>query len=263
MVRREVTGGMKRFFAAVMVLLSVVTLSGCSVLASLRLTFWDGLTKAEAREYIQNTLQEKYGEEFEVVSLGIRSGQYYRELVGTCSPKCEEDIFFRIEANNFGGSRILYDGYIQSLVRKEMKSNIDSVLAKYGDNFAAEVDVRGLSDSYDSGIYVAEDATIKKYSESLPDSNKTSIWIALNDVEGDINDVVNMIVADFYQTHAFIHFYYSNDDVINQCVEAINNDKSGNRLSVYNILYGHFPCDAFAYNGKENTLVQIEFANKS
>ena len=253
---------MKRIIAAIMVLVLAVTLSGCKEVPSFMPSYWDGLTKFGAKEYVQNALRDKYGEEFEVISMGIRSGQYYRELVGTCSPKSEEDIFFRIEANNFGGSRILHDGYVQSLVRQEMKSNIDSVLAKYCDKFAAEVDVRGLSDSYDSGICVAEDATVKKYSESLPDSNETCIWIALNDVRGDINDVVNMIVTDFYQTHAFIHFYYTNDDVINQCVEVINNDKSGDRLSIYNILYGHFPCDAFAYNGKENTLVQIEFANK-
>lgn len=51
---------MKRIIAAIMVLVSVLTLSGCKGGTN----YWDGLTKQGAKEYIQNALQEKYGEEF-------------------------------------------------------------------------------------------------------------------------------------------------------------------------------------------------------
>lgn len=71
-------------------------------------SYWDGLTKQGAREYIQDTLQEKYGEEFVVVSIGIRSGQYYRELVGTYSPKSDDSIAFEFEINHFSEERKMY-----------------------------------------------------------------------------------------------------------------------------------------------------------
>lgn len=184
-VRREVTGGMKRFFAAVMVLLSVVTLSGCKEVPSFMPGFWDGLTKHGAKEYIQDTLQEKYGEEFEVISMGIRSGQYYRELVGTCSPKSDENIAFNFEVNNFGGQRELYDDYIQNVVRKQLKQNIDEVLSTHYDNFASEVFVTPLTSWYDSGIHSVDEATIKAFSESFSDQkeNETSVWIILLEEE--------------------------------------------------------------------------------
>lgn len=175
---------------------------------------------------------------------------------------------FAIQALAIGSERVLRDTYIQSIVRREMKNNVDSVLGKYYDNFAAEVDVSGLSASYDSGIRSSEDATIKKYSEALPDFNKTHIWIALNDVEigstTKINNVLNEMVADFCLTHAYIDFYYTTDEIIDQCIEKIH-DKSADRSDVYIILYNHFPCNAFVYDGKaqDNKLKQVEFANKA
>lgn len=59
---------MKRIIAAIMVLVSVLTLSGCKEVPGFMPTYWDGLTKRGAREFIQKALQEKYGEEFVVRS---------------------------------------------------------------------------------------------------------------------------------------------------------------------------------------------------
>lgn len=260
---------MKRFFAAVMVLLSVVTLSGCKEVPSFMPGFWNGLTEAGAREYIQSALQEKYGEEFEVLKMYLDGGTWNTsaDLLADCSPKSDENIVFAIQVLAFGEERVLRDTYIQSIVRQEMKKNIDSVLSKYYDFFAAEIEVSGLYDRFDSGIRSAKDATVKTYSEALPDTNKTHIWIALNNKEIDtqekVNNAVNEIVTDFYLTHAYINFYYANDEVINQCLEEIQNE-SADRWGSYIILQGHYPCSSFVYDGKakENKITQVEFADK-
>ena len=211
---------MKRFFAAVMVLLSVVTLSGCNVLPSLKLTFWDGLTRAEAREYVQSALQEKYGEEFDVLKMYLKGGSWNTsaDLLADCSPKSDENIVFEIQVLAIGESRVLRDTYIQSIVRQEMKNDTEAVLSKYFEEFAVEIDVSGLHDEFDSGIRSAKDATVKNYSEALPDTNQTSIWIALNKdnivFQEKINYIVEEITLNFYLTHALIHFYYVTDDIM-------------------------------------------------
>lgn len=254
---------MKRIIAAIMVLVSVMMLSGCRQVPSFMPSYWDGLTKRGTMEFIQDSLQEKYGEEFTILNTYYRNG----DILADCSPKNNADIIFEIQALAFGKERVLRDTYIQSIVRQEMKNDVDSVLSKYYDRFAVEVEVSGLFEEYDSGIRSAEKATVKNYSEALPNSNKTHIWIALNEKEvgaqGKINDAVNEMVANFYLTLAHIHFYYTTDEVINQCIEKINN-KSSDRWGAYIILQGHFPYDAFVYDGndKDNKLAQVGFASK-
>ena len=222
MIRREVTGGMKRFFAAVMVLLSVVTLSGCKEVPSFMPSFWDGLTRLGAEEYVQNTLQEKYGEEFVVTSMGIHSGQYYRELVGTCSPKSDENIAFNFEVNSFGEQRELYDDYIQNVVRKQLKQNIDEVLSTHYDNFASEVYVTPLTSWYDSEIRLTSEATIKNFSESFTDNdeNCTLAYIVIKNSETDFNKIENALqemCVNFYQLNVFIDCYYTDNETIERC----------------------------------------------
>ena len=252
----------KKVVAILLILTMVFTLTSCDV--SNKFSYWDGMTKSQAMKYVQDTLQEKYGEEFVVNSIGKHSGEHYTELVGSCSPKLNKDICFEIEVNNFTGSRILYDGYIQAVVRQEIKRNVDNVLSQYCDLFATEVDVHGLSDLYDSGILSVKEATVKNYSEALPDTNETSIWIALNDfeIQENLNYIVEEITSNFYLMHAFIHFYYVTDNIIKKCIEETNIYGPTDRLVFYRILNGHYPCDAFAYNGQKNRLVQIESTDK-
>lgn len=251
----------KKIAAIILILAIAFTFSGCEVFS-----YWDGMTKSQAIKYIQDTLQEKYGEEFEVKSISRHSGEHYTELVGSCSPKLNKDIFFEIEVNNFTGSRTLYDGYIQAVVRQEIKGSVDYVLSQYCDVYATEVDVSGLSDLYDSGILSAKEATVKNYSKALPDTNETSIWIVLNNndfvIQENLNYIVEEITSNFYLMHVFIHFYYVTDNIIKKCIEETNIYGPTDRLVFYRILNGHYPCDAFAYNGQKNRLVQIESADK-
>lgn len=251
---------MKKIFAGILVLVFALTMSGC--------VYWDGLSKSEAREFVEKTLEEKYGEEFVVKQMYLKSGSWdtASDLMADCSPKSDENIVFSTQTLAIGKERVMRDTYIPSIIRSEILDIINSVLSEYSIQYVVDVDVQGLYDDYDSGIRSADDATIKNFTEALPDINITDIWIALNDKDNLFHDNVQTIVekmtTDFYYTNALIHFYYVTDDVINRCIDESQNNSPTDRLVFYRILYKHYPCDAFNYKGKEDTLLQIDSADE-
>lgn len=249
-----------------MVFVSLMTLSGCKEVPSFMPSYWDGLTKREAQEYIQNALQEKYGEEFVVKSMGIRSGQYYRELVADCSPKSDKDIVFRIEANHFSENRTLRDEYIRNVVRKQMKKNIDDILTRYYDIYAVEVNVLGLDPFYDSGIYLSNEKIIKAFSESFvrndsEDSNKTNVWIVIKKSEQvDIDKLKNALqemTFEFYSLNVYIDCFFGDQEIINICNEKANS-LTTSHFEVMDITYdSDFRRERFVYHDNENGIVHI------
>ncbi len=255
---------MKRIIASIMIAVFVaVSFSGCKLINSLT-EYWDGMTKSETREYIEDTLKEKYNEEFTVLQTFIEGSSNY--LLADCSPISNNNIVFEIQAFPVGNSKIMRDTYIQSIVRSEVLNIINLVLSKYSLKYAVDVDVQGLYNEYESGIREAENATIKNYSESLPDTNITDIWIALNDdkkiLRNNLQFIVEEITAELYKTHALIHFYYVTDDIVQHCFDERQNSRPTDRLVFYRILYGHYPCDAFNYKGKDGILIQISSINE-
>lgn len=254
---------MKRVIAAMMILVMALSMSGCKI------SYWDGLSKSEAKELVLNMLEEKYGEEFVVKNMYTPGGTGYNtpsDLRADCSPKYDENILFSAQIFPAGKKYTMDDTYIQSIVRQEIREIVEPVLEKHYNKFAFEIKVDGLNNQYDSGIRVAKEATIKNYSEAIPETNQTHIWIALNNNEIKFQDelykMVEELTTDFCLINAIIDIYYANDDVINECVNKINS--SADRLKVYGILSGKFPCDTFIFvgNKKENKLNQVEFANK-
>lgn len=251
---------MKKIFAGILVLVFALTMSGC--------VYWDGLSKSEAREFVEKTLEEKYGEEFVVKQMYLKAGSWdtASDLMADCSPKSDENIVFSTQTLAIGKERVMRDTYIQSIVRQEIRNNVEPVLEKYYDRYAFEVQVKGLYDEYESGIRSAKEATIKNYSEALPNTNRTHIWIVLNEDEiysqDNLSKIAEELTKNFSLTYAFIDFYYATEEVINKCSAEINS--SSNRLGVYVIVSGKFPYDSFIYDGNDidNKLVQVEFANK-
>lgn len=264
---------MKRKIAIIMLLVFVaVMFSGCKLMVSLTKEYWDGMTKLESREYIQDTLQEKYGEEFVVKKIFKTGANYYSssDLLAYCSPKSDESIVFDIEVIVYGKEekrkRYFHDGYIQSLVRQEMKNNIEGILSKYYDNYSLEIDVRGLSDLLEAHPISKENATIKNYTETIPETNSTWIWVVLKDEEiqaqDKLNKVINEMTMDFYSTKASIEFYYASDNVISECNKKIKEqfDRSGIDTTVS----ARYPFDGFFYKVEdgEKVLTQVDFANE-
>ncbi|MBD5130359.1 MAG: hypothetical protein HDT43_10645 [Ruminococcaceae bacterium] len=224
---------MKRIIAAIMILVLAVTLSGCKEVPSFMPSYWDGLTKAGARAYIQNALRDKYGEEFVVKELAKRSGYYFTDLLADCSPSSDESLVFQVECWNFKNhDRELIDTYIQSIVGREMRNKAENVLSKYCENFAVEVYVYGLASDYDSKIQSADMATIENFTNALPDDNLSVVWIAFDENEiGDKYDetikYIEEIVKDFGLSNCYIDCYFVSLDIVNQCNEKIMSCHSG------------------------------------
>lgn len=254
----------KKVAAIILVLTMIFTLTGCDVPNIF--SYWDGMTKSQAKEYICQELEEKYGEEFEVVSMGIRSGQYYKEIVGTCSPKSDETIAFDFEVNHFSENRQLRDNYIPNVVRKRLKESIDKVLSEHYDNFASEVYVTPQISFYDSGIRSASEATVKAFSESFNQADegkdyRTSVWIVLSNKEYvDIDKLKNAIEEmslDFYSLKVHIDCFYGDQETINICNEKAN-EITTNHFEVMDITYNSdFRRERFIYHGDKRELVYV------
>ncbi len=254
---------MRKLIAAILSLSLLLTLSSCRF--SLKPTYWNGMTKQETEELILGKLEEKYNEEFEILEMYLTySGGY---MTGACIPKSDDGLVFEIELWKYGE---LYDTYIQSVVRREMKEIIDSVLSEHYENFASEVYVRGLATAYDSGIRSADEASIKTFTEALPEDNLSTIWIAFNEDEiGDdyesIEPFLAEIVESFGLTRAGIRCYFVDKKTVEQCQESILNNHLeygydiGFEMDV--ILSQKRPVYHYAYNGNRFGLKFDHFAD--
>ncbi len=264
---------MKRVIALIMMAVFVtVSFSGCKVINSLT-EYWDGMTKGEAQEYIQNTLQEKYGEEFEVKGMYLKGGTWNTssDLLANCSPKSDEKIVFAIEVIAIGNERMIHDTYIQALVGNEMRSKIESVLSSNFKNFAAEVYVYGLADAYDSGIRSSNEASIENFTKALPENNWSVIWIAFdkNEILSDFNRIniyIKKIVEHFSLSNCHINCYFVTSDTVNQCKEKINTNhieydyKITDDMEV--ILSSQRPIYRYLYQGSESSLTLDRISNQ-
>lgn len=154
--------------------------------------------------------------------------------------------------------------YIQSIVREEMRNKIDNVLFKYCNNYAAEVYVYGITPRYDSGIRSAREATIKNFTEALPNDNLSIVWIAFDKDEiGDdyerVEEYLAEFVEDFALTFCGIHCYFVSSDIVSQGQEKIITNHSEYNYDVLNdmeiLLSGQHPHYHYSYYGNENSLV--------
>lgn len=213
---------LKRIIAMGLALALVLSMSGC---------YWEGNTKWRSEQLLLNKLEEKYNEEFIIQQIGVSSARSGGPLVAYCSPKDDKELVFETELYQFGDNISLRDMYIQSIVRREMKQQIDSVLSEYYDNFASEVYVWGLTPNYDSGIRDADIATIVTFTEAMPQENSTSIWIAIDQNEvteifdlEHIKTILDAASCEFHLTNAVIDYYIVSDEIINKCNYEITNN---------------------------------------
>ncbi len=211
-----------RILSVITALALALSMSGC---------YWEGKTKWRSEQLLLNELEEKYNEEFIIRQIGVSSARSGGPLVAYCSPKDDKELVFETELYQFGENISLCDMYIQSIVRRDMKRQIDSVLSEYYDNFASEVYVSGLTPNYDSGIRNADTVTIKSFTEALPSTNGSSIWIAISKNEIDdiydittFSDILNKAVDQFYYTTASIDFFVVSDLIVQNSINEIENN---------------------------------------
>ncbi|MGN0678331.1 MAG: hypothetical protein ACI4JS_01585 [Oscillospiraceae bacterium] len=258
---------MKRVIASIMVLLAIMTLPGCKII-NFFTEYWDGMTKSETMEYVQDALREKYSEEFKVKKLAYRGGSSWDAhpiLLANCSPVSDEDIVFEIEVYVLGEGenqrRKMYDNYIQNVVRKQLKKSIDDVLKSNYESFASEVFVTHLDRFYNSGILSVNEATVENFSNSFTDqeANKTMVWIALNIADKEdgtvkLEKILRNMISGFYLLNVYVEIYYTNEETIKLCNEEVS-QKNPDHWEVKHILTsGKFPTEYFAYFNDERGL---------
>ena len=238
-----------------------LTLSGCADFVKSMLSYWEGMSKSEARELIEGELEGKYSEEFSVLNTYKRGGDGFTYLLADCSPKSSSDIVFEIESFEVGGGYIIRDNYIQNVVRKQLKQKIDDVLKENYENFASQVFVTPLNYWYDSGIRSANNATIKNFSESFTDDddNYTLVYIAIKNSEKDFDKIKNALQKmsdNFYSLNVSIDCYYTDEQTIEQCKENMN--KSFREMGMDYILESsEFEKDEFVYFNDDRGLTYI------
>lgn len=226
----------------------ILTLTGCRAFS-----YWDGMTYNQTRRYICKELKEKYGKEFTVLkSGGIATGGIW----AYCAPKSDESLVFEINAYAYGKhSRDFQDAYIQSIVKQEMKGNIDTALSKYYSNYVVQVYVSSLLNVYDSGIRSASEASTKSYTELAP-KNLSEISIVLCEDEAENFDNMEVIISGFtpelYKTNALINCYRVPKDVLDECKENTNEIHLDH--SVEYIVSGRYPAHYFHYTGEDDSL---------
>ena len=254
---------MRRIIAAIMVLVSILTLSGCKEVPGFMPSYWDGLTKRGAKEYIQNALQEKYGEEFVVRQISKRSGYSYTDLLADCSPVSDKGLVFQIEANHFSEKRKMSDTYIQSIVGRVMRNKAEEVLSKYLRNFAVEVYVYGLASSYDPKILSPDKATIENFANALPKDNLSVIWIAFDesDFGNDYDETkkyIEEIVENFGLLNCGINCYFVSSDIVQQCKKKVITNHVGYDYQIIAdmeiTLSSQRPIYRFLYTGSNHDL---------
>ena len=260
---------MKRVIAAIMILVMALSMSGCKI------SYWDGLSKSEAKELVLNMLEEKYGEEFVVKNMYTPGGTGYNtpsDLRADCSPKSDENIVFETEVYTTGKKgkkkRYMYDTYIQSIVGEEMKQKAEQILSKYIDDFAVEVYVRGLLGVYDSKIRSTNEATIENYTNAIPEDNSSTIWLAIDINEFNSNyervaDYVKEIVDEYYLTNGVFKCYFVSSEIVDNCKKKIADnhiDFNFNLIGDMEVtLSSHSPLYTYHFKGNDDEIYQTVF----
>ncbi len=222
---------LKRIIATGLALALVLSMSGC---------YWEGKTKHQSEKAILNELEERYNEEFFIRQMGL-SSRTGRPVTAYCSPKDDKEIVFEVALYQFGESEKYYleDTYIPMIVRREMKEKIDTVLAQYYEDFAVEVSVTNLVDGHESGLTNADEASIVTYTETFPKDNTSTIFIALNEKDfedfAEFQDVMVQCASIFHYGSARIECYFTDEDIIQDCKNVLNNDNYDN-LEIMTIL---------------------------
>ncbi len=116
-----------RILSVITALGLVLSMSGC---------YWKGNTKHQSEKLILDALEEKYNEEFFIREIAVRSSYPGRPLSAYCSPKGDEELIFEVDYYEISG---LHDTYIQSIVRREMKEEFDSVLSEHFEDYAVGI----------------------------------------------------------------------------------------------------------------------------
>ncbi|MDE7251324.1 MAG: hypothetical protein K2O32_00055 [Acetatifactor sp.] len=109
----------------------------------------------------KRVLREKYGEEFIVHDVYSKASHEY---FADCSPVSNKEVAFRAAVWK-DGSGVVYDEYLESIVARELKNEIEEELQKYFDSVFVKVylSYRVGSDTFYEEVNSMQDVTMEAY----------------------------------------------------------------------------------------------------
>ena len=158
----------------------IIMLGGCGMD-----TKKEVITKA-----IESYLQEKYGEEFEVLSwnqlklLPSDNGAIYATCIAKSDPKHPfEGSYFYPEEKN-AKIEVIDDGYAERLLAKQMESKVEKAVSLVAENYYIQGQIRGIMEEW-QGISIEEISKWENYAalrnQSEPDYKTLgTIWVYLD-----------------------------------------------------------------------------------
>ena len=158
----------------------IIMLGGCGMD-----TKKEVITKA-----IESYLQEKYGEEFEVLSwnqpklLPSDNGAIYATCIAKSDPKHPfEGSYFYPEEKN-AKIEVIDDGYAERLLAKQMESKVEKAVSLVAENYYIQGQIRGIMEEW-QGISIEEISKWENYAalrnQSEPDYKTLGTsWVYLD-----------------------------------------------------------------------------------
>ncbi len=158
----------------------IIMLGGCGMD-----TKKEVITKA-----IESHLQEKYGEEFEVLSwnqpklLPSDNGVIHATCIAKSDPKHPfEGSYFYPEEKN-AKIEVIDDGYAERLLAKQMESKVEKAVSLVAENYYIQGQIRGIMEEW-QGISIEEISKWENYAalrnQSEPDYKTLgTIWVYLD-----------------------------------------------------------------------------------
>ncbi|MBQ8790105.1 MAG: hypothetical protein IJZ51_02205 [Ruminiclostridium sp.] len=232
---------MKKTFTIILTLMLAIAIalstSGCTVITEIK--------KEDHKNRILSMLEEKYGEEFEVLTIDVvNSSGFSGGLISgrprykfTCSPVANKEVIFN--AATMENDTTMSDDYPHAVIKQLIKEEVETVISKYSDNYAVYVYMSKpdyMPNDMETYEYLksvapftkASDISIKSYNEKYLQTYFASIDIVLCDEKYKSIEATQKILDDnfsssLYEMDTVFYFYFTNENKVAKIKDILNN----------------------------------------
>lgn len=234
---------MKKTFTIILTLMLAIAIavstSGCMVITAIK--------KEDHKNRILSMLKEKYGEEFEVLTVDVvNSSGFSGGLISgrprykfTCSPVANKEVIFN--AATMENDTTMSDDYPHAVIKHLIKEEVEMAISKYSDNYAVYVyfsppSAFNCEDEEWGREFLntvtpftkASDITIKSYNEKYLQTYFASIDIVLCDEKYKSIEATQKILDDnfsssLYEMDTVFYFYFTNENKVAKIKDILNN----------------------------------------
>ena len=212
----------KRLLLILMSAVMMIGGGGCSMLVS----------ESQLKKTLENSLKEKYGEEFVCVDVWAGGGESYK---GVCYPENNNKLMF--ESTFYSNGNLSYDYYPTSIVSNELSKEFDNVLQdSFGNHYTYCYDNGGIDDEDTAQKIKNNEFSLSYYFDKYSDaySNKMelnyTICVDTSDIriaydeEWDIllkaiNSIKEIGKANKMDTTFRMNMYFVPNGMFDKCME--------------------------------------------